>query len=484
MTALTEDPTTAQDALARAPWLAMPAAWGRERRAGAWLLAAACIGLAALTLLAPSSPTYDPWSWVIWGREVLHLDLVTTTGPSWKPLPVLFTTVFGLFGGAAPALWLVVARAGALAAIVLAYLVGRRLGAGRTGAGIAAVALATAPWWTVNAWLGNSEPLLVACLLGALFAHLQRRPRATFALAVAAGLLRPEAWPLIGLYGLWLVWRRRDTLALVAAGFLAVPALWLLPEQWGSGNPWRASTRARTDLLPGSPGRAAHPAVTILGDFWHLLPAGVWAAVATGAVLAVLAARRRETPWPALGLAALAVAWVALVAAMASHGYSGNSRYLIAPAAMVVVLAGVGAGGVLRALPARLRPVVAVGVGVAFALSGLLGSIDDVAETRAQSRLPRDLAAAVARAGGAQRLAACGPVYTEPLLVPQVAWRLGVHLDQVSPRVARGPAVVFRARVSPQLAPYPPLDAFAGLAQRTLAVAPRWRVLVVGRCAR
>ncbi len=62
------------------------------------LLVLACLGLAALSLLGPSSPTYDPWAWIIWGREITHLDLTTTSGPSWKPLPVFFTTSFALFG--------------------------------------------------------------------------------------------------------------------------------------------------------------------------------------------------------------------------------------------------------------------------------------------------------------------------------------------------------------------------------------------------
>src|SRR6476620_5684435 len=97
-------------------------------RAGLTMLAAACLAVGLLSLLAPTTPTYDPWAWLIWGREVLHPDLQTQLGPSWKPLPVLLTTPFALFGGAAPALWVAVARAGALAAIALAFRVGRRLG--------------------------------------------------------------------------------------------------------------------------------------------------------------------------------------------------------------------------------------------------------------------------------------------------------------------------------------------------------------------
>src|SRR5205809_193676 len=55
------------------------------------------VGLTLLTFLMPSAPTYDPWAWIVWGREVLHLDLSTVDGPSWKPLPVLLTTPFALF---------------------------------------------------------------------------------------------------------------------------------------------------------------------------------------------------------------------------------------------------------------------------------------------------------------------------------------------------------------------------------------------------
>ena len=56
------------------------------------VIIAACLIVAAISLVEPSSPTYDPWAWIMWGREIAHLDLVTEGGPSWKPLPILFTT--------------------------------------------------------------------------------------------------------------------------------------------------------------------------------------------------------------------------------------------------------------------------------------------------------------------------------------------------------------------------------------------------------
>jgi hypothetical protein len=67
-------------------------------------LAAASLALAAVSLLLPWALAFDPWSWLVWGREVTRLELDTAGGPSWKPLPVVATTILTLAGGAAPAL--------------------------------------------------------------------------------------------------------------------------------------------------------------------------------------------------------------------------------------------------------------------------------------------------------------------------------------------------------------------------------------------
>src|SRR3954447_16244050 len=107
-------------------------------RTGIAVVAAACLALGLLSLAGPTTPTYDPWAWLIWGREVAHLDLDTHFGPSWKPLPVLFTALFSLVPSAAPALWVAIARAGGIAAILLAFRVARRLGGGVAGGLLAA----------------------------------------------------------------------------------------------------------------------------------------------------------------------------------------------------------------------------------------------------------------------------------------------------------------------------------------------------------
>ena len=214
----------------RVPALSVPRVAVRYR------VALAVLALTALTFLIPSAPTYDPWAWIVWGREILHLDLSTVDGPSWKPLPVLLTTPFALFGGLAPDLWLFVARAGAIAGVVMAFRVARRLGGVPAGAA-AAGAYAVAPWMLRNSALGNSEGLLVALGLAAVDRHLAGRTRHAFLFGIGAALLRPEAWPLIGLYGLWLFWRDPGARKLVAAAFVSLPRPVAAARAVGLGRP-------------------------------------------------------------------------------------------------------------------------------------------------------------------------------------------------------------------------------------------------------
>src|SRR3954466_8814264 len=102
------------------------------------LLTPGCAAIAALSLLLPSALTYDPLAWLIWGREIVHLDLSTTFRPSWKPLPVAIDTLLSVTGAAAPWLWLLVTRTGGLMALAGSYRLASRLG-GRPAGVIAAV---------------------------------------------------------------------------------------------------------------------------------------------------------------------------------------------------------------------------------------------------------------------------------------------------------------------------------------------------------
>jgi hypothetical protein len=160
-----------------------------------------------------------------------------------------------------------------------------------------------------NVALGNSEGLMAAAVLGAVDRHLSGHRRQAFLLGLAAALLRPEAWPFFGLYGLWLVWRERSALRLVAAGFASLPVLWLGPELWGSGNFNRASDRAqqpnpnspRLRRQPGARGRPRR-----MGDDHHprpgrrrARPGRAWSSgVPRPRAKAGRSVRSRSWPWP------------------------------------------------------------------------------------------------------------------------------------------------------------------------------------------
>ena len=147
-----------------------PRAAPRPRRRGRrrlrdWHLVLGCLALAALAHRVPAAPTYDPWAWIIWGREIVELDLDTRTGPSWKPLPVLFTTPFALAGDDwAPELWLVVAQAGGLLAFAFTYRLAARLAGPRGGRASPLLGLLLADEFVRHFARGNSEGLLVALL--------------------------------------------------------------------------------------------------------------------------------------------------------------------------------------------------------------------------------------------------------------------------------------------------------------------------------
>src|ERR671924_355611 len=67
-------------------------------------------------------------------------------GPSWKPLPILFTVPFSLLGDdLAPYLWVWIARAGGILGCVMAYRIARRLIGGGWYGTIAGVAAGGGP---------------------------------------------------------------------------------------------------------------------------------------------------------------------------------------------------------------------------------------------------------------------------------------------------------------------------------------------------
>ena len=301
------------------------------------VVAASCVGLAGLSLLLPWDLSFDPWGWTLWGRELTSAAIPFRTGlfPAWKPLPVMFTTVFSLFGNAvAPDLWLLVARTGALAAVVLAFRLGARLG-GRVAGVAAAAGLVLLPESTRYFAGGASEPLLVALLLGAIDRHLSDRRGQALALGFAAALLRPEVWPFLGVYSVVYAWRRPRRLPIVAAMVVALALLWFVPEWIGAGDPFYGAWLARVSAEAKQTQSLASPELAALGRALGL----VILPLSLAAIVTVVEAVRRREPVP-LVLAGGAVAWIALVVVMTSWGYAGLGRFSVPAGAVICVLRG------------------------------------------------------------------------------------------------------------------------------------------------
>jgi hypothetical protein len=440
----------------------------------------------------------------------LHINLQTTGGPSWKPLPVLFTTVFAVFGKAQPDLWLVIARAGAVMSVVMVFRLAWRLTADLVAATpaqagavrrlavvgpllaglIAAGSLVNSSGFISNNALGYSEGLAVALGLMAVDSYLDGAPRRAFVIGFFAALDRPELWFVWGPYGLYLFWRDPGARKLVVALFALIPVLWFLPELWGSGHLLRGVTRAQHPRS-NSAAFAKCPVCTVFRkEAW---PA-VWDRVKIPGMIALAAAaiglwRTRASWWRRhgaddgvrarawlLGLGVFGYAWWLGVAIETQAGFSGNNRYLVLGTAPVAIAGGVAWGWFTRALANGLRwlsarregtgrlgevrftipAAAAVAIVLFLALPSWIGKgIVSLPRTHHalvyQAKLRSDLTAAVAKAGGADALLRCGSVMTEGFQVPMVAWTLGVHTlrVQAEPSNLAGPpwpAVILQAR--------------------------------------
>jgi hypothetical protein len=377
----------------------------------------ACVVLAALTAaVLPTVPSYDPWSWISWGREVTdpHLGFVISGGPSWKPLPWFFTIVYSLFGSAAaPTLWVITARAGGLLGLVAAYrlaarVIGEPRWAAATAGVLAAGGIVVTQEWFYYMFRGTSEPMLIACALWAIDRHLERRYAWAFVLGVALGLMRPETWPLLIVYAAWL-WFRHGSVrmrALVVLGLFSLPFFWFVPPWIGSGQPFLAASHAAD--YNGHLG--SDPFLTVLGRGLDIqtIPLLVLAAVAVA-----LAWLRRPRDQLTLALAAGGLVWWVVVVGMTLDGYPGLERFYLPAAGVAAVLAGVAIVR-LAELAARGRVAVAAGVVVGLVALTIPFTGGRLNEARRQDRVAGQavtrldqLSAAVAAVGGHARVYPC-----------------------------------------------------------------------------
>jgi hypothetical protein len=408
------------------------------------VVAAGCLALAVVSLAFPAAPTFDPWAWVVFGREVVvpSLGLSTVAFTGWKPLPVLFTAPLALFGAAAPSLWLVVARTAGLAAMVLAFRLAARVG-GRVAGAIAAVALLACDNWLRFLSAGNVEPLVVALLLGAIELHLRGRRAAAFLLAALVGLARPEVWPLLGAYAVYLARSDRRWWPL-AVGIPGMLALWIVPDWIGSGDPLRTFHSAEVSSEPHALQRTGTPWLGLVRGAVAIAPAPVW--IGTLSALALWWRNRDRT---VAALALVAAAWTLPTVIGTALGYPAVPRYLFEPVAICCVLAGIGLVALVRlARDPRARTALAVTLAVIsapFVVTRATGLGRQAAWAEGWADQASALWRAVDRAERHAPVARLHPVVEPRAMANGLAWKLGVRLDDVAGSFTPGTRIAFLA---------------------------------------
>ena len=446
-----------------------------NRASGRAALCAGCVALAVASLALPSAPSYDPWAWLVFGKELATpgLDFSTVAHTGWKPLAVLFTAPLSLAGSAAPSLWLAVVRVAGLAALMLAFRLAARAGGPIAGV-LAALALIAGSDWLRYLSAGNVEPLVVALMLGAIELHLRARRGSAFLLVALAGLARPEVWLLVIAYATYILISERHWWPLVL-GIPGMFALWIVPDWLGSGDLLHTFHLARISAEPRSLQGTGDPALELLRGVARMEAAPVWIGALCGLAWGW---RTRDRTVAALALAA--AAWALPTVAGTAMGYPAVPRYLVVPAAIACVLAGIGMVAVTRlASRPRGRAALAaalVAVCAPFAVSRAIGLGHQASGANARADEVSALWRAVDQARRVAPVARLHPVIQPSGMANGLAWKLGLPLDHVAAWFSPTARVAFIAGDDRPV--------IARLRRRNatvirIAAAPPWHVLLV-----
>ena len=426
------------------------------------------LALAKLTMFRATATLTDAMTWSRWGREIgvggLSLDL-TNVITSWKPLPVAFTTVYGPFGDSAPNLWLMTARAGAIAAVILGFRVVVALTRGPGGERVLS-AWAAVPggllgsaliaWILIPfSWQGFSEGLTVALLLGCFDQMLKGRHGVALVLGWASCLGRPEPVLIVGAYSAW-VWRRESRLRPAVLGLpLMVVLLWLVPDRLGSGE-WLHPARLLRGVQLDATGRSIHNprddnALHVFAKAFTGLPLLALVTLPLGALFSIRDWRSgsRAAGLLAIGSVATAAVCAGLVA-RAGPGLtaSGVLRYLIVPQSLLAVICGVGLGSLLavawpaasglgRATSLARSALVVLPVALIawFCVASVAPLVDPAQRIQEYHRLMyKDLDRLIAKAGGPEAVVRCGPLIGYRTAIPKFLWLLDSGGSDLSKR--------------------------------------------------
>jgi hypothetical protein len=436
--------------------------------------ALALIALALATfvgfVLYPTYPNYDSYYSLLWGRELLHGHKPSFDGyrtPTEHPLAVAFGAALSLLGRHGDRVMVFFTEASFVVLCAGIYRLARLAFTPLVGLAAAGI-LCTRfdfPFLAARAYI-DIPYLAFVVWAAALELARPRRGGIVWVLLACAGLLRPEAWLIIGLYFLWMCagelgphhpagrerWIRWATYATWAA---VGPVVWVLVDFAVTGHPFFSlqHTSGLAEELGRTKGLSEVPS-SMRQFFLNLAKAPVLYAAVVGFLVALWLAPRRVVMPAALWLVGTGTFVLVGIA-----GLSVIDRYLLVPTLMVMVFAAVALGGWTMLRPELLVRKLWAGVALALIVYGVAFTATRVnfhnfdAELRLRGNSHRSLVqlldepevkAAVARG--------CGPVSTPThKLVPDTRWILGAGADTVlaradpraKARVARGGVALF-----------------------------------------
>jgi hypothetical protein len=417
-------------------------------------LVALAIATFAGFVVYPTYPNYDSYYSLIWGREILHGHLPSFDeyrSPTEHPLAVAFGAALSLLGRHGDRVMVFCTEASFVVLCAGIYQLARRAFTPLVGLAAAGI-LCTRfdfPFLAARAYI-DIPYLAFVVWAAALEVSRPRRGGIVWVLLACAGLLRPEAWLLIGLYFLWMCagelgpnqnpahppGERLIRWARYAAWAAVGPVVWVLTDFVVTGHPFFSlqHTSGLAEELGRTKGLSQVPNATKT-FFLNLAKAPVLYAGVVGFLVALwLAPRRVLMP---------AVLWVVGTGTFVMVGVAGLSvidRYLLVPTLMVMVFGAVALGGwtMLRSdlLVRKIWAVAALGIvvyGVAFTATRVNFSNFD-AELRLRGDSHRSLVQLLDQPA-VRAARTCGPVTTpNHKLVPDTRWILDASPSQVVAR--------------------------------------------------
>jgi hypothetical protein len=320
---------------------AVPASTWAKLAFGA-LCVAALVGFFVL----PTYPTYDSFYALLWGRDLLHLhlpDFRVYRGPTEHPLAIVFGMFCSLFGQGGARLMV----AGSIGSFVILLAGIYRLGrlCFSPIVGMLAGLLLLSRFFDENlATQGYLDISYVALVVWATALEVAKPRRGTvvFLTLAAAGLLRPDAWVLSGIYWCWCSWKvdNRKRLEYLALAAIA-PVLWVGADAVVTHNPLYSlhSTAGLAQQLGRTQGISS-----VIAAIWNYavridkLP--VVLGGLAGAALSLWLVPRRVVV-----LTVVLVVQVFVFVAEGAVGASVIDRYLMGASAVLLLFCAVAIGG-------------------------------------------------------------------------------------------------------------------------------------------